>query len=170
MIRTIPREYEEKCVIDTTMLSTVLVDETKFAFDTGSGEGISVHRKDFVYLDESEEAKRSVLINGPSCGAPTCLGRGPLVFRIELNGKKMGLLHPNGILAEVPQGGAILRLVSAIKMKRNGIRYITGKYNEPDYVECLGSGVLIPTESQGNILTIKTSGFANEILDSVEFR
>ena len=55
-------------------------------------------------------------------------------------------------------------------MKRNGIRYITGKYNEPDYVECLRSGVLIPTESQGNILTIKTSGFANEILDSVEFR
>ena len=30
--------------------------------------------------------------------------------------------------------------------------------------------MLIPTESKGNVLTIKTSGFAEEILDSAEFR
>ncbi len=42
--------------------------------------------------------------------------------------------------------------------------------NQTMLIEYLRSGVLIPTESQGNILTIKTSGFANEILDSVEFR
>ena len=51
-------------------MNTVLVDESSFAFDSGSGEGISVHRKDFVYLDESEEIKSSVEIQGPSVGAP----------------------------------------------------------------------------------------------------
>ncbi len=60
MIRTIPRECASDSVIDVSCLSTVLVDESSFAFDTGSGEGISVHWKDFVYLDESEEAKSSV--------------------------------------------------------------------------------------------------------------
>ncbi len=71
-------------------MNTVLVDESSFAFDSGSGEGISVHRKDFVYLDESEEIKSSVEIQGPSVGTPICIGRGPLVYRFTLYGKQMG--------------------------------------------------------------------------------
>jgi hypothetical protein len=91
MIRTIPRECSmDKLTI--SLMNTVLVDESSFAFDSGSGEGISVHRKDFVYLDESEEIKSSVEIQGPSVGAPICIDRGPLVYRFTLNGKQMGLI------------------------------------------------------------------------------
>jgi hypothetical protein len=80
MLRTIPRECStDKLTI--SLMNTVLVDELSFAFDSGSGEGISVHRKDFVYLDESDEIKSSVEIQGPSVGAPFCIGRGPLVYR-----------------------------------------------------------------------------------------
>jgi hypothetical protein len=32
-------------------------------------------------------------------------------------------------LANVPSGGSIFRLVSALKMKRQGIRYVAGIYN-----------------------------------------
>ncbi len=156
--------------MDVSCLSTVLVDESSFAFDTGSGEGISVHRKDFVYLDESEEAKSSVLIQGPSVGSPLCLGRGPLVFRFEIEGKQMGLVCSRAILADVPSGGSIFRLVSAVKMKRHGIRYVSGLFNEPDYIECVRTGTKVPTVSTGDVLFVQTSGFADDISPSEEFK
>ena len=169
-VRTIPRECDSVQIVDMSCLSTVLVDESSFAFDTGSGEGISVHRKDFVYLDESEEAQRSVQIQGPSVGAPSCLGRGPLVFRFEINGQPMGLVSSKAILADVPSGGSIFRLVSALKMKRQGIRYVAGCYNEPDYIECVRSGLTIPTSTSGDVLYVETSGFANDIEPSEDFK
>ncbi len=109
MIRTIPRECStDKLTI--TLMNTVSVDESSFAFDSGSGEGISAHRKNFVYLNESEEIRSSVEIQGPSVGAPICIGRGPLVYRFTVNGKKMGLVHSNGILANIPSGPVCLFL------------------------------------------------------------
>jgi hypothetical protein len=120
MIRMVPRECSTN-KLTITLMNTVLVDESSFAFDSGSGEGIPVHRKDFVYLDESKEIISSVEIQGPSVGAPICIGRGPLVYRFTLNEKKMGLVHSNGILANIPSGGSIFRLVSAIQMERYGI-------------------------------------------------
>jgi hypothetical protein len=48
MVRTIPRECSSDSIVDVSCLSTVLVDMSSFAFDTGSEEGVSVHRKDFV--------------------------------------------------------------------------------------------------------------------------
>ena len=170
VVRTIPRECDSVSNVDVSCLSTVLVDESSFAFDTGSGEGISVHRKDFVYLDESEEAKSSVLIQGPSVGAPLCLGRGPLVFRFEMDGKPMGLVSSKAILANVPSGGSIFRLVSALKMKRQGVRYVAGMFNEPDHIECVRSGMAIPTTSTGDVLYVQTSGFAEDIVPSEEFK
>ena len=169
MIRTIPRECStDKLTI--TLMNTVLVDESSFAFDSGSGEGISVHRKDFAYLDESEEIKSSVEIQGPSVGAPICIGRGPLVYRFTLNGKQMGLVHSNGILANIPSGGSIFRLVSAMQMERYGIRYVAGSFETPGYVECVRSGLRIPTLPKGDVLYVSTSGFADEIVPSAEFR
>ena len=169
MIRTIPRECStDKLTI--TLMNTVLVDESSFAFDSGSGEGISVHRKDFAYLDESEEIKSSVEIQGPSVGAPICIGRGPLVYRFTLNGKQMGLVHSNGILANIPSGGSIFRLVSAMQMERYGIRYVAGSFETPGYVECVRSGLRVPTLPKGDVLYVSTSGFADEIVPSAEFR
>ncbi len=70
---------------------------------------------------------------------------------------------------ELFQGGTIFRLVSAIKVKRCGVCYVVGNLEEPDYVECIRKGVLIPTEANGNVLIIKTFGFAEEIIPSVKF-
>ena len=123
-----------------------------------------------MYLDESEEAKSSVQIQGPSVGSSLCMGRGPLVFRFEIEGKQMGLVSSRAILANVPSGGSIFRLVSALKMKRHGIRYISGIMNEPDHIECIRTGMRVPTMSTGDVLYVRTSGFAEDIYPSEEFK
>ncbi len=123
-----------------------------------------------MYLDELEEIKNSVEIQGPSVGAPLCIGRGPLVYHFTLKGKQMGLVHSNGILANVPSGGSIFRLVSAMQMERYGIRYVAGSFETSGYVECVRSGARIPTLPKGDVLYVSTSGFADEIVPSDEFR
>jgi hypothetical protein len=70
---------------ETRMVNSLNVqffDMDSFAYDTGAGEGISTSIKDFVFLDTSIESKKSIQINGPSVGTPTCLGRGPLIFTL----------------------------------------------------------------------------------------
>ncbi len=82
----------------------------------------------------------------------------------------MGLVHSNGILANIPSGGSIFRLVSAMQMERFGIRYVAGSFDSPGYIECVRSGVRIPTLPKGDVLYVSTSGFADEIVPSAEFR
>ncbi len=82
----------------------------------------------------------------------------------------MGLISSRAILANVPSGGSIFRLVSALKMNCQGIRYVAGIYNEPDHIECMRTGVTFPTSSTGDVLFVQTSGFAEEITPSNEFK
>jgi hypothetical protein len=42
----------------------------------------------------------------------------------------MGLVHPNGI------GSSEFRLESAMQLKKKGVRYLGGKFNEKDIIEC----------------------------------
>ena len=155
---------------NVTVMRTSLVRMDTFAYDTGSGEGISVKRDDFVYLDESDKAKNSVVISGPSVGSPMCVGRGPLVYIIDHHGKKMGLLHPNGILAGMDDDTPEFRIASAIQMKSKGIRFVVGAFDEPDFIWCLRSSTKCPTTSQGGVMVMKTIGLAQEIADTIEFR
>ncbi len=141
-----------------------------FAYDTGAGEGISTSKDDFAYLDTSDKVKSSVTIRGPSIGAPNCEGRGPLVYTFKIGNKFMGLVHPNGILAGSSTGSPEFRLASAMQMKRMGVRYLGGKFDDDDFIECVRTGERAPTCEVDGILTIKTEGSAkdNYIEDSVE--
>jgi len=50
-------------------------------------------------------------------------------------------------LANIPSGGSIFRLVSAMQMERYGIRYVAGSVETPGYIECVRSGVRIRKET-----------------------
>jgi hypothetical protein len=169
MARTIPRE----CICDgkqvINALNTCLVDMTTFAFDTGAGEGISTSKDDFVYLDTSDKSRNSCTIQGPSVGSPTCEGRGPLVYIFKLGERIMGLVHPNGILASSAEGSTEFRLASAMQLKKKGVRYLGGKFNSSDTIECVRSGTRVPALDIDGILTIKTDGVASELEDCMEF-
>ena len=49
----------------------------------------------------------------------------------------MGLVHPNGILAGSSEESPDFRLASAMQMKRLGVRYLGGKFNDDDFIECV---------------------------------
>jgi hypothetical protein len=143
-------------------LNVQFFDMDSFAFDTGAGEGISTSRNDFIFLDESIKSKRSILINGPSVGTPTCLGRGPLIFTVKIDDKLMGLIHPNGIYASSEVSSPNFRLASAVQMKKMGVRYVGGKFDDNDVIECVRTGRMISTNDDNGILSVKTYGTARD--------
>jgi hypothetical protein len=71
-IRANPRSYRKPKEVDIPFLNTKLLKEDTFAYDTGSAEGISTYRDDFYDLDQSDIAKDSAIIKGPSVGTPMC--------------------------------------------------------------------------------------------------
>jgi hypothetical protein len=82
----------------------------------------------------------------------------------------MGLVHPNGILASSSEGSSEFRLASAIQLKKRGVRYLGGKFNEGDIIECVRSGTRLPASEVDGILTLKTEGFASELENCDELR
>jgi hypothetical protein len=169
-VRLVPTETNLEYPINVQAFETSLLDMGSFAYDTGAGEGISTSKDDFVYLDTSTKSKKSVKINGPSVGSPMCEGRGPLVYLFKDENKLMALIHPNGIYASSGENSPSFRLASAMQMKKLGIRYVGGKFNDKDTIECVRTGVSIPTVEVDGILTIKTCGSASDIVENDEFR
>jgi hypothetical protein len=170
MVRTIPRECSKDSILTLSAMNAALVDMKCFAYDTGAGEGISTSEDDFVYLDKSPEAIQSVTIQGPSVGTPTCVGRGPLVYVFDHGDLKLGLIHPSGVLASSSESAPQFRLASAMQLKKRGVRYIGGKFDGQDYIECVRSDLQFPAEECDGILTKTTNGIAKDILESPEFK
>ena len=79
-IRTILRHCYEKRDVGILAMATKLLDtKTGACLESGSGADTSFNRRDFMYVDESPEAKGSVSsTRGPSVGSPGCAGIGRL--------------------------------------------------------------------------------------------
>jgi len=135
--------------------------------DFGSGAFISVDIRDFVYLDESAAAKKSVSIRGPSVGSPGCGGIGPLVFRCQIDGRPYGIIHPDGVYAKAE---VEFRVSSERVCKQKGLRVVSGKFDEPDHLECVRTNKKVAMKTIDNILVMETKGMADEIIDSPAFR
>ena len=171
-VRTIPRNVvDDDDVMEVDVSSMAVKDlldvEHHFCHDSGSAAGISTKRDDFVWFDESEAAKKSVHIRGPSVGAPGCEGRGPLVYRVEQDGVPYGLIDPEGVGAAAEMN---FRVTSSQLFKKRGVRVVSGKFNEPDVLECVRTGDRVNMITDENILVMETKGTAADIKDSPEFR
>ncbi len=67
------------------------------------------------------------------------------------------------MLASTEKGSATFRLASAMQLKKRGVRYLGGKFNESDIIECVRTGNRLPASEVDGILTIKTEGHASEL-------
>ncbi len=69
--------------------SKILHPMNHVGIDTCSAVSVSTERADFLYLDESVEARNSISLNGVGQGGPVILGKGPLIVStIDSKGKK----------------------------------------------------------------------------------
>jgi hypothetical protein len=168
-IRANPRSCEKPEEIDIPFLNTRLLQEDTFAYDTGSAEGISTYRDDFYDLDQSDIAKDSAIIKGPSVGTPMCEGRGVLIYTFEEKGVMMGLVHSHGIYAVSSNDGLEFRLASAMELKHLGIRMIGGVFKEPDIIECVRTKAKITARNEHKIMVVRTKGKAIELKRSIGF-
>ena len=168
-IRTNEESYKRPKEIDLPHLNTKLLKEDAFAYDTGSAEGISTYRDDFYNLDQSDIAKGSAILKGPSVGTPMCEGRGVLIYTFEVKGVKMGLVHPHGIYAVTAKDDLEFRLASAMELKRHGIRMIGGVFKEPDIIECIRTKAKVTARNEHKIMVVRTKGRASELTRTVEF-
>ena len=168
-IRANPRSYRKQKEVDVPFFNTKLLKEDTFAYDTGSAEGISTYRDDFYDLDQSDLAKDSAIIKGPSVGTPLCEGRGVLIFTFEEKGVMMGLVHSHGIYAVTSSDVLEFRLASAMELKRHGIRMIGGVFKEPDIIECVRTRARITATNEHKIMVVRTKGKAKDLRRTVKF-
>ena len=150
----------------SALATSPLLGMTDACYDTGSAEGITTDRRDLLMVDESERAKGSVRIRGPSVGTPGCAGRGPMLLRLRKKvGDKetLGLVMPDGILAECGDGSAEFRIAPAQQMKKRGVRIVGGKFEESDTIECVRTGKTTVAITRDEILVVETEGHACDI-------
>ncbi len=66
--------------------------------DTCSAMAVSTEPLDFLYLDKSEEAVRSVELNGVGGNDSIVGGRGPMIVKaVDSNGNEVILIDPAGV-------------------------------------------------------------------------
>jgi hypothetical protein len=172
-IQTIPRLSSTPAMVELSTLATSsLLDMTDVGMDTCSGRSISTRKSDFLWIDETTTAKRSVKVRGPSVGTPKCGGTGPLAYRVNVNGKRMMIVDPDGVFADVRNTiNPEFRILSTQRMRRLGIETTGGVYEEEGKAICARTNVGIPLPTKDNILVMSTPEKVSGLLpDSPDLR
>jgi len=151
----IPRDQHVKAA---PAIATALLDVEKFiGIDTDSGRSMSTERSDFLYLDTSERAKRSVRVSGAGGGANKVGGVGPmLVYALNIHGKPRAIIDENAVYLEPGPGQPRFRVVGQMRMKEKDLVLIQCFDGDIDVLECKRSSEVIPLAEENGIQVLKT--------------
>jgi hypothetical protein len=124
--------------------------------DTCSAVSVSTERADFLYLDESAEARNSISLNGVGQGGPVILGRGPLIVStIDSKGKKTFMWDPAGVLIQGGENQARMRILGQQRMKRFGFHVVQDYTTSKDHL-IYRDQINIPLTENNGILMVQT--------------
>ena len=104
--------------------------------DTCSAMAVSTESIDFLYLDRSEEAVRSVELNGVGGNDSIVGGRGPLMVKaVDTDGNEVILIDPAGVYLVSSQAQARLRIFGQQRLKSFGFYLQQNKFGDmEDYL------------------------------------
>ena len=99
--------------------------------DTCSALSVSTERSDFLYLDKSEAAVRSVSLEGIGGNESKVRGRGPLLIKtMDANGKMVFVVDPAGVYLKSSALQPRLRILGQQKMKEVGFNIQQNKFED----------------------------------------
>jgi hypothetical protein len=135
--------------------SQPLLPLDRVGIDTCSALSVSSSRKDFLWLDESSEAKRSVILRGVGVGGETARigGRGPMVVQAsDCQGNKVVMYDPSAVFLYEAVDQAGFRIFGQQRLKKFGFNLQQNDQNNDTKI--------IPLETNRGILTLRTSNLS----------
>ena len=125
--------------------------------DTCSALSVSTERSDFLYLDKSEAAVRSVSLGGIGGNESKVRGRGPLLIKtMDANGKMVFVVDPAGVYLKSSALQPRLRILGQQKMKEVGFNIQQNKFEDNlDYLVYKDTR-MFKLDTKRGILLLKT--------------
>ena len=153
---------------------TPLVPLDLVGIDTCSALSVSSRAEDFLWLDTSEEAIRSVVLRGVGGDSATIGGRGPMVVAArDSNGSEVLIFDPSGVYLEEDSDQAEFRIFGQQRLKSFGFNLHQKKDSEGGDVLSYNDGqYIVPLQTNSGILALKTHDVAldpdqrNEVEDT----
>jgi hypothetical protein len=126
--------------------------------DTCSALSVSSRSDDFLWLDTSVQAKRSVILRGVGGDSAKIGGRGPMVVRgKDTEGKEILLYDPNGVYLREDHHQADFRIFGQQRLKRFGFKLVQRDALEGgDILDYQNGKINIPLITHAGILALKT--------------
>jgi hypothetical protein len=159
-IRSVQKKGKITLVIKIS-LANALHDLDLVGIDTCSAVSVSTEKDDFIFIDESREARDSVTIRGVGGSSSVIGGRGPMVVKTkDKEGNEVLVFDPSAVYLdpeELDDSQARFRIFGQAKLKRAGLKIAQEKYgNDEDYLVYRQGEMEIPMEINDDIVTVRT--------------
>ncbi len=125
--------------------------------DTCSAMSVSTEQSDFLYLDKSVAAVRSVLLGGIGGNGSEVMGRGPMVIKLrDKDGHVVFIVDPAGVYLKSSTSQSRLRILGQQRMKAFGFNIQQNKFDDNlDYLVYRDSR-MFSLDTKRGILLLKT--------------
>ncbi len=157
-VRLEPKSGKTTLVVRIS-LANALHDLDLVGIDTCSAVSVSTEKEDFIFVDESREARDSVTLRGVGGSSSVIGGRGPMVVKTkDKEGNEVLMFDPSAVYLdpdELDDMQARFRIFGQAKLKRAGLKIVQDKYgDDEDYLVYRNGEMEIPMETNDDIVTI----------------
>ena len=125
--------------------------------DTCSAMSVSTEQSDFLFIDKSLAAVRSVSLGGVGGNGSVVMGRGPMLIKLhDGNGNVVFIVDPAGVYLKSSMSQSRLRILGQQRMKAHGFNIHQNKFKDNlDYLVYKSSRAFL-LETKRGILLLKT--------------
>ena len=131
--------------------------------DTCSAMAVSTELLDFLWIDNTKEAIKSVELNGVGGGSSLVGGRGPMVVKaVDTDGNEVVLIDPAGVYLVSSDVQARLRIFGQQRLKSFGFYLQQNKFGDMEDYLVYKDSRMFRMETVRGILLLKTTPVNSE--------